>query len=56
MKLYRYTKNFNNMLKSKKKQTKWIQSSKINKFDPNGSYTGTSIIGDSEPIQDADDL
>ncbi len=24
--------------------------------DPLGSYTGTALIGDEEPVQDADDL
>jgi len=24
--------------------------------DPLGSYTGTCLIGDEEPVQDADDL
>lgn len=29
---------------------------KPNNFDVNGSYTGTSILPDLKPIQDADDL
>lgn len=29
---------------------------KPNKFDVNGSYTGTSLLADLEPVQDADDL
>lgn len=28
----------------------------ISPFDPEGSYTGNSIIGDIEPVQDHDDL
>ena len=43
------------MKKSKKIKTK--QFGKPNKFDINGSYTGTSsLISDLKPVQDADDL
>lgn len=43
------------MKKSKKVKNK--QFGKPNKFDINGSYTGTSaLISDLKPIQDADDL
>ena len=45
-------------MKSKKtKKIKQKQFGKPNKFDINGSYTGTSsLIADLNPIQDADDL
>ena len=36
----------------KKKKTKAFKS----KTDPLGSYTGTSLIEDNYPVQDADDL
>jgi len=29
---------------------------KPNNFDVNGSYTGTSLLSDLKPVQDADDL
>ena len=41
----------------KSKNLKNKQFGKPNKFDINGSYTGTSaLISDLKPIQDADDL
>ncbi|MBO5910013.1 MAG: hypothetical protein J6Q15_00740 [Clostridia bacterium] len=44
----------------KNKSIKKVKNSKFgkpNKFDINGSYTGTSsLIADLKPIQDADDL
>ena len=36
----------------KKRKKKAFKS----KEDPLGSYTGTSLIGDEAPVQDADDL
>jgi len=43
------------MKKSKKITNK--QFGKPNRFDVNGSYTGTSsLIADLKPVQDADDL
>jgi len=43
------------IMKNKKRKTKIFGNP--NKFDINGSYTGTSgLIADLKPIQDADDL
>ena len=44
----------NNMKKSTKVKNK--NFGKPNKFDVNGSYTGTSLLPDLKPVQDADDL
>jgi len=35
---------------------KWLEENSSSSFDPNGSYTGSALIGSKEPIQDADDL
>ena len=44
-------------MKNKNLRIKPKNLSKPNKFDPNGSYTGTSsLLGDLTPVQDADDL
>ena len=40
----------------KSKKIKQKQFGKPNKFDVNGSYTGTSLLPDLKPVQDADDL
>ena len=45
------------MKKQKSQQLKSKQFGKPDKFDINGSYTGTSgILSDLKPVQDADDL
>ena len=45
------------MKKLKSNKLKPNNFGKPNKFDINGSYTGTSsLIADLKPIQDADDL
>ena len=47
----------NNMKNKSIKKVKNSKFGKPNKFDINGSYTGTSsLIADLKPIQDADDL
>ena len=46
--------HINSMKKSKKVKQK--QFGKPNKFDANGSYTGTSLLSDLQPVQDVDDL
>ena len=38
------------------KKLKIRQFGKSNKFDINGSYTGTSSLDDLKHVQDADDL
>jgi len=44
-------------MKTKKRKTKNKILGNPDKFDINGSYTGTSgLIADLKPIQDADDL
>jgi len=40
----------------KLKKNKQKHFGKANKFDVNGSYTGTSLLPDLNPVQDADDL
>ena len=40
----------------KSSKIKQKQFGKPNQFDVNGSYTGTSLIADLKPVQDADDL
>lgn len=45
------------MKNTKLKNIKQKQFGKPNKFDVNGSYTGTaSLSNDTNPVQDADDL
>ena len=45
------------MKNTKSKKIKQKYFGKPNRFDVNGSYTGTSgLIADLKPIQDADDL
>ena len=45
------------MKNNKVKKVKTKQFGKSNKFDVNGSYTGTSSLNDDlKPVQDADDL
>lgn len=45
------------MKKSKLRKLKNKPFGLSNKFDVNGSYTGTSsLISDLKPVQDADDL
>jgi len=44
------------MKNTKSKKIKQKQFGKPNKFDVNGSYTGTSLLSDLQPVQDADDL
>ena len=44
------------MKNSKYKKLKNNKFGKPNKFDVNGSYTGTSLLADLKPVQDADDL
>ena len=45
------------IMKSKKtKKVNPKQFGRPNKFDINGSYTGTGSLDDLEPVQDADDL
>ena len=45
-----------NMKKKNLRKIPKSQFGKPDKFDANGSYTGTSLLADLEPIQDADDL
>jgi len=50
---------FSHTIIMKKKNLRKIsktQFGKPDKFDANGSYTGTSLLADLKPIQDADDL
>lgn len=43
--------------KPSKSKTKHTKLGKPDKFDVNGSYTGTSsLLPDLKPVQDADDL
>ncbi len=44
------------MKNTRTKKIKQKQFGKPDKFDVNGSYTGTSLLADLKPIQDADDL
>ena len=44
-------------MKKKNLKYKTTKLGKPNKFDANGSYTGTSsLIADLKPVQDVDDL
>ena len=46
----------NNMKNLKSKKIKNKQFGKPDQFDVNGSYTGTGLLADLKPVQDADDL
>lgn len=44
------------MKKKKLRKKPRTKLGKLNQFDVNGSYTGTSLLSDLKPVQDADDL